>query len=82
MITSLSHATQLLPMIAQEGGAEPGEGLTALQTFTYFVAGPIVVFTVIAALSWFASAPKREKKDVVNRIEDDNDDSTFLTMIA
>jgi hypothetical protein len=82
MITSLSHVAQLLPMIAQEGGAEPGEGLTALQTFTYFVAGPIVVFTVIAALSWFASAPKREKKDVVNRIEDDNDDSTFLTMIA
>jgi hypothetical protein len=69
-------------MIAQEGGAEPGEGLTALQTFTYFVAGPIVVFTVIAALSWFASAPKREKKDVVNRIEDDIDDATFLTMIA
>lgn len=82
MITSLSHVAQLLPMIAQEGGAEPGEGLTALQTFTYFVAGPIVVFTVITALSWFASAPKREKKDVVNRIEDDNDDSTFLTMIA
>jgi hypothetical protein len=82
MIKSLSQAAQLLPMIAQEGGAEPGEGLTALQTFTYFVAGPIVVFTVIAALSWFATAPKREKKDVVNRIEDDNDDSTFLTMIA
>jgi hypothetical protein len=82
MITSLSQAAQLLPMVAQEGGAEPGEGLTALQTFSYFVAGPVVVFTVIAALSWFASAPKREKKDVINRIDDDNDDSTFLTMIA
>jgi hypothetical protein len=82
MITSLSQAAQLLPMVAQEGGAEPGEGLTALQTFTYFVAGPILVFALIAALSWFASAPKREKKDVINRIEDDNDDSTFLTMIA
>ena len=67
---------------AQEDGTNAGEGLSVLQTFTYFVAGPIVVFTVIAALSWFASAPKREKKDVVNRIEDDNDDSTFLTMIA
>ena len=82
MITSLSQATQLLPMVAQEGGAEPGEGLTALQTFAYFFAGPILVFSLIAALSWFASAPKREKKDVINRIEDDNDDSTFLTMIA
>lgn len=82
MITSLSQAAQLLPMVAQEGGAEPGEGLTALQTFAYFFAGPILVFSLIAALSWFASAPKREKKDVINRIEDDNDDSTFLTMIA
>lgn len=82
MITSLSQAAQLLPMVAQEGGAEPGEGLTALQTFTYFVAGPILVFALISAISWFASAPKREKKDVINRIEDDNDDSTFLTMIA
>ena len=69
-------------MIAQEGGAEPGEGLTALQTFTYFFAAPTLVFALIATLSWFASAPKREKKDVINRIDDDNDDATFLTMIA
>lgn len=82
MIKSLSQAAQLLPMIAQEGGAEPGEGLTALQTFTYFVAAPIAAFVIIATLAWFASAPKREKKDVINRIDDNNDDSTFLTMIA
>lgn len=81
MITSLSQAAQLLPMIAQEGGVEPGEGLTALQTFTYFVAGPIAVFSIIALLSWFASAPKREKKDVVNKIEDDENDN-FITIIA
>jgi len=82
MITSLSQAAQLLPMIAQEGGAEPGEGLTALQTFTYFVAAPVATFVIISALAWFASAPKREKKDVVNRIDDDIDEATFLTMIA
>jgi hypothetical protein len=81
MITSLSQAAQLLPMIAQEGGVEPGEGLTALQTFTYFVAGPIAVFSIISLLSWFASAPKREKKDVVNKIEDDENDN-FITIIA
>jgi choline-glycine betaine transporter len=82
MITSLSQAAQLLPMIAQEGGAEPGEGLTALQTFTYFVAAPIATFIIISVIAWFASAPKREKKDVVNRIDDDIDEATFLTMIA
>ena len=81
MITSLSQVALILPMINQEGGAEPGEGLTALQTFTYFFAAPVAIFTVISLLSWFASAPKKPKKDVINRI-DDEDDSTFLTMIA
>ena len=81
MITSLSQVAHLLPMINQEGGAEPGEGLTALQTFTYFFAAPVALFIVIALLSWFASAPKKAKKDVINRI-DDEDDGTFLTMIA
>jgi len=81
MITSLTHAAHLLPMINQEGGAQPGEGLTVLQTVTYFFLTPLAIFTVIALISWFASAPKKAKKDVINRI-DDEDDSTFLTMIA
>jgi hypothetical protein len=81
MIKSLSQVAHLFPMINQEGGAEPGEGLTALQTFTYFFAAPVALFVVIALLSWFSSAPKKPKKDVINRI-DDEDDSTFLTMIA
>ena len=81
MIKPLSQVVNLLPMINQEGGAEPGVGLTALQTFTYFIAGPVALFAVIAGLSWIASAPKKAKKDVINRI-DDEDDSTFITMIA
>lgn len=68
MITSLTQAVHLLPMIAQEGNAQPGEGLTALQTFTYFVFAPIAIFTVIALASWFASAPKKENVDVINQI--------------
>jgi hypothetical protein len=68
-------------MIAQEGNAQPGEGLTALQTFTYFVFAPLAIFTVIALISWFASAPKKAKRDVINRI-DDEDDGSFITMIA
>jgi hypothetical protein len=81
MIKSLSQAAHLLPMIAQEGNAQPGEGLTALQTFTYFVFAPVAIFTVIALISWFASAPKKAKRDVINRI-DDEDDRDFITIIA
>ena len=80
MIKSLSHAAHLLPMINQEGNAQPGEGLTALQTFTYFFFAPVAIFTVISLISWFASAPKKPKKDVINQIDDDNDN--FITIIA
>ena len=68
-------------MIAQEGNAQPGEGLTALQTFTYFVFAPVAIFSIIALISWFASAPKKAKRDVINRI-DDEDDRDFITIIA
>jgi hypothetical protein len=81
MIKSLIHSAHLLPMINQEGGAVPGEGLTALETFTRFVLVPLALFVVIGGLAWITSAPKKEKKDVINKIEDDQDDS-FITFIA
>jgi hypothetical protein len=81
MIKSLIHASHLLPMINQEGGAQPGPGLTAIQTFTYFVFTPLALFAIIGGLAWISSAPKKEKKEVLNKIDDsDNDD--FITMIA
>jgi hypothetical protein len=71
----------LLPMIPQEGGAQPGEGLTAIETITYFFVIPVVLFVVIGALSWFASAPKKQKSDVINQIPNDDNDN-FITFIA
>ena len=68
MIKPLSQVANLLPMINQEGNAQPGQGLTALQTFTYFFLAPVAIFTVIALISWFASAPKKESVDVINQI--------------
>lgn len=80
MITSLTQVAHLLPMINQEGNAQPGEGLTALQTFTYFVATPIVLFALIGGLAWIASAPKKAKRDVINKIDDSDGD--FITIIS
>ena len=80
MIKSLTQAAHLLPMINQEGNAQPGEGLTALQTFTYFFLAPVGIFAAISLISWFASAPKKEKQEVINSIPDDNDN--FITIIA
>jgi hypothetical protein len=80
MIKSLSQVAQLLPMINQEGNAQPGEGLTVLQTFTYFAVIPVGLFVIIGGLSWIASAPKKEKRKEIT--QGDTDDSSFITFIA
>lgn len=88
MIKPLSQVAHLLPMINQEGGAEPGEGLTAIETFTYFFALPTLAFVVIGGLVWITSAPKKatalksdgQKKDGSRKNDDDNGD--FITIIA
>jgi len=69
MIKPLIEAAYLLPMVNQEGGAMPGKGLTALETFTRYFAGPVLLFIIISGLAWVTSAPKREKKDVINSID-------------
>ena len=44
-----------------EDGYVPGPGLSVAQTvFTYLVI-PVGLFTLIALLSWLASAPRKEK---------------------
>ncbi len=80
MIKSLSQAAQLLPMVNQEGNAQPGEGLTFLETFTYFFAIPTALFIIIGALSWIASAPREKKRKEI--AQGTSDDDSFITFIA
>lgn len=72
MLIDLSQSALDLAMINQEPGSLPGEGLTALQTFTYFVALPIGLFLGISFLVWITSGKKREHKSsssVITTIE-------------
>lgn len=55
IITPLAN----FPVSRVEGGAMPGEPLTAIQTFLYFVATPIGLFLLITVL---VLAGTREKK--------------------
>jgi hypothetical protein len=48
-------------MINQEPGALPGPGLTALQTFTYFVAAPVGLFLLISLITWALTGSKKSK---------------------
>ena len=63
---------RILAAINQEPGAMPGEGLTALQTFTYFVAAPVGLFLGIAVIVWALTVDKKKSSgasSVITSIE-------------
>lgn len=60
MIKTISQVALLSGNINQEPGAMPGEGLTALQTFTYFVAAPIGLFLGISVIVWALTGDKKK----------------------
>ncbi|CAB4790057.1 unannotated protein [freshwater metagenome] len=72
MIKTISDVALLAGGINQEPGAMPGEGLTALQTFTYFVAAPIGLFLGISLIVWALTGDKKKSTSsasVVTHIE-------------
>ena len=71
MIKHLSQVALLSGNINQEPGAMPGEGLTALQTFTYFVAAPIGLFLIISIAVWAFTGTKKSASpsSVITTIE-------------
>ena len=44
-----------------EDGTFEGEGLTVMETFTYFVVAPTVLFVVISVIAYALTAPKKSK---------------------
>jgi hypothetical protein len=52
---------RILAAINQEPGAMPGEGLTAVETFNYFVAAPVGMFVVISLIVWALTGEKKSK---------------------
>jgi hypothetical protein len=71
MISHISLAASNYRLINQEPGAMPGEGLTALQTFTYFVAAPIGLFRIISIAVWAFTGKKKSGRSpsVITTIE-------------
>ena len=53
---------RILAAINQEPGAMPGKGLTAVETFSYFVAAPIGLFLLISLITWAFTGEKKDKK--------------------
>ena len=72
MIKHLTTIAIAAPRINQEPGSNPGEGLTAIQTFTYFVAAPVALFLVISVLVWAGKSTKKARSktsSVITSIE-------------
>lgn len=61
MIKHLTTIAIAAPRINQEPGSNLGEGLTAIQTFTYFVAAPVALFLVISVLVWAGTSTKKAR---------------------
>jgi hypothetical protein len=72
MIRSIALAFNMAPV---EGGAMPGEPLTAIQTFLYFVATPVGLFLLISVLVLVGTRekkktePSKEPSSVIDSIE-------------
>jgi len=58
----IASAIHTLAQGAQEDGTEAGQGLSAIQTFTYFFVAPVALFLVISVLA-YALTGDRKKKD-------------------
>lgn len=72
MMKHLTTIAIAAPRINQEPGSNPGEGLSAIQTFTYFVAAPVALFLVISLLVWAGTSkkkPKSKTSSVITSIE-------------
>lgn len=63
----MSHFALALKGFAQgvqEDGALPGEGLSAIETFTYFFAVPAVLFVGISLLTYALTGERKKKQKV------------------
>ena len=72
MIKTISQVASLAGNINQEPGAMPGEGLAAVQTFTYFVAAPVGLFLAISLIVWALTGDKKKSSSsssVITHIE-------------
>lgn len=63
MITLVASPAWAVP---QEGAAEPGEGLTALQTVLYFFIAPLSLFLAIVIIGYAIHRPREGKNKPSN----------------
>jgi uncharacterized membrane protein len=61
---NLASAIQLLSLENQEDGTVAGEGLSVLETFTYFFAAPVVIFVAISVITYALTGDRKKKEKI------------------
>jgi hypothetical protein len=64
MTIHLASAIQILSLDNQEDGTVAGDGLSVLETFTYFFAAPIVLFVAISVITYALTGDRKKKEKV------------------
>ncbi len=65
-LTLLTLFTTPAWAVPQEGAADPGQGLTALETTLYFVLAPLGLFLTIVVLGYAIHRPRDGKSKATN----------------
>ncbi len=60
MMIRFASAIQILSLDGQEDGTVAGEGLSAVETFTYFFAAPVVLFLVISLITYALTGERKK----------------------
>jgi len=65
-LTLLTLCTAPAWAVPQEGSADPGQGLTALETTLYFFIAPLGLFLTIVVLGYAIHRPREGKSKATN----------------
>jgi hypothetical protein len=72
MMINIASAINSFPRAVQEDGTVAGEGLSAVETFTYFFAAPTVLFIAISVIVYALTGDRKKSKSnssVITTIE-------------
>jgi hypothetical protein len=72
MMNHFASVAQAFSQSTQEDGTVAGEGLSAVETFTYFFAAPVVLFLAISLITYALTGERKKsekKSSVVTSIE-------------
>jgi hypothetical protein len=61
MMIHIASAIHSFVQGAQEDGTNAGEGLSVLQTFTYYFVAPVALFVIISVLVYAATGERKQK---------------------